>query len=305
LEIKLEGAGEVRRTTQSLVEYSFIAPMVIFLVLFIAYPIFMNIRISFQDLKAANLMRGDVDWVGFENYDKILNDRFVKGAANHLFFFTAFSLLFQIPCGLALALFFKQNFPGAKWMRGLFLLTWTIPLVVIGVIFRWLFDTQFGVMNWIVLTLGLAQEKIQWLTGLNWVMTTLVVINIWLGIPFNLALILAGLQSLPNDVYEAATVDGANKRQQFWHITLPLLRPTLWTVFLLGLIYTLRTFDLIWTVTQGGPFDASQVPSTIAYRRIFGQFRFGEGAAILNLLFLLLLGIAAIYVWSIRGEETE
>lgn len=295
----------MRRHTQSLVEYSFIAPMVIFLVLFIAYPIFLNIRISFQDLKAANLMRGDVDWVGFENYDKILNDRFVKDAANHLFYFTAFSLLFQIPCGLALALFFKQNFPGAKWMRGLFLLTWTIPLVVIGVIFRWLFDTQFGVINWIVLTLGLAQERIQWLTGLDQVMTTLVIVNIWLGIPFNLALILAGLQSLPNDVYEAATVDGANKQQQFWHITLPLLRPTLWTVFLLGLIYTLRTFDLIWTITQGGPFDASQVLSTIAYRRIFGQFRFGEGAAILNLLFLLLLGIAAIYVWIIRKEETE
>lgn len=295
----------MRRHTQSLVEYSFIAPMVIFLVLFIAYPIFLNIRISFQDLKAANLMRGDVDWVGLQNYDKILNDRFVRDSASHLFYFTAFSLLFQIPFGLALALFFQQNFPGAKWMRGLFLLTWTMPLVVIGVIFRWLFDTQFGVVNWIVLTLGLAQEKIQWLTGLDQVMTTLVIVNVWLGIPFNLALILAGLQSLPNDVYEAATVDGANKQQQFRHITLPLLRPTLWTVFLLGLIYTLRTFDLIWTITQGGPFDASQVLSTIAYRRIFGQFRFGEGAAILNLLFLLLLGIAAIYVWSIRKEETE
>ena len=132
-----------------------------------------------------------------------------------------------------------------------------------------------------------------------------VIINIWLGIPFNLALILAGLQGLPDDVYEVATVDGANRWQQFWHITLPLLRPTLWAVFLLGLIFTLRTFDLVWTTTQGGPFDASQVLATVAYRRIFGQFLFGEGAAILNMLFFVLLGIAAIYVWSIRREETE
>jgi multiple sugar transport system permease protein len=295
----------VRRTTQVLTEYSFIAPIIIFLIIFIAFPIYLNARISFQDLKAANLMRGDVDWVGFAHYEKIFNDKLVRSAVGHLLFFTTFSLFFQIPCGLALALFFKQDFPGSKWMRGMFLLTWTMPLVVIGVIFRWLFDTQFGVINWIALTTGLAQENVRWLTSLDMVMPTLVIINVWLGIPFNMALILAGLQGLPDDVYEASTVDGASSFQKFWYITLPLLRPTLWAVFLLGLIFTLRTFDLIWTTTQGGPFDASQVVSTIAYRRIFGQFLFGEGAAVLNLLFLVLLGIAAIYVWSIREEETE
>lgn len=295
----------MRRANQYLVEYSFIAPIVAFLVLFIAYPVFLNFRISFQDLRAANLLRGDAAWVGFANYQKIVNDPLVRKAAEHLIMFTAGSLTFQIPIGLGLALFFRQNFLGSKWMRGMFLLAWTMPIIVVGAIFRWLFDSQFGVINWLVVNLGLAQENVQWLTNLDSVLVTLVIINIWLGVPFNMALILAGLQGLPADVYEAATVDGATKQQQFRYITLPLLRPTLLAVFLLGLIFTLRTFDLIWSTTQGGPFDASQVLSTIAYRRVFQQFLFGEGAAILNILFFVLLGIAVIYVWSIRTEETE
>jgi multiple sugar transport system permease protein len=295
----------LRRTNQRLVEYSFIAPIVIFLALFIAYPIFLNIRISFQDLKAANLLRGDVDWVGYANYQRILSDPLVRKAAEHLLVFTSGSLAFQIPIGLALALFYRQNFLGSKWMRGLFLIAWTTPIIVVGAVFRWMFDGQFGVINWLAVNFGLAQTNIQWLTNLNSVLPTLIIINIWLGIPFNMALILAGLQGLPEDVYEAATVDGASKQQQFWYITLPLLRPTLLAVFLLGLIFTLRSFDLIWATTQGGPFDASHVLSTVAYRRIFQQFLFGEGAAILNILFLVLLGIAVLYVWRIRAEEAE
>jgi multiple sugar transport system permease protein len=294
----------LRRTTRLLVDYSFIAPIVLFLLLFIAYPIFLNFRISFQDLKAANLMRGDVNWVGLTNYQKVLSDPLVEKAAQHLVKFTILSLSFQIPIGLALALFFKQNFLGSKWMRGMFLLAWTMPIIVVGAVFRWLFDTQFGVINWLMITLGLIPKSVNWLTDIHMVLNTLIIINIWLGVPFNMALLLAGLQSLPEDVYEAATVDGASKWQQLWSITVPLLRPTLVAVLLLGLIFTLRSFDVIWAITQGGPFDASHVISTVAYRRIFGQFAFGEGAALLNVLFFVLLGIAVIYVWSIRREET-
>jgi multiple sugar transport system permease protein len=295
----------LKRVSNLLVEYSFIAPIVVFLVLLIAFPVYLNFRIGFQDLKAANLMHGDVAWVGLDNYQKILTDPLVRKAAIHLVQFTFLSIGFQMPIGFALALFFKQRFLGSQWMRGMFLLAWTMPIIVVGAIFRWLFDTQFGVINWLIVTLGIVHENVKWLTDINSVLNTLTIVNIWLGIPFNMALILAGLQGLPDDVYEAATVDGASKTQQIRYITLPLLRPTLVAVFLLGLIFTLRSFDLIWAMTQGGPFDASQVPSTIAYRRVFQQFQFGEGAAILNLLFLVLLVIAVFYVWSIRREETE
>jgi multiple sugar transport system permease protein len=295
----------VRRVVDRTVEYSFIAPMAIFLLVFIAYPVYLNVRISFQDLRAVNLVRGDVAWVGLAHYRAILADPIVRQSVRHLIFFTAGSLLFQIPVGLGLALYFKRSFPGARWMRGSFLLAWTMPVVVVGAIFRWLFDSQFGVINWVLHAVGLIQENVAWLTSIHLVLPTLTAVNIWLGIPFNMALFLTGLQSLPQDVFEAAIVDGATPRQQLWHITLPLLRPTLVAVLLLGLIFTLRQFDLVWAMTQGGPFDASQLPSTLAYRRVFQQFEFGEGGAILNLLALVLMAIGILYVWSIRRERVQ
>jgi multiple sugar transport system permease protein len=293
----------VKQHIRSLEEYLFIVPAAIFLLLFIVFPIIFNIRISFQDLKAANLLSGDAPWVGVDNYLKILRDPVVQKAVIHSVYFTIFSVIFQSSAGLALALFYNQDFPGSRWMRGLYLLGWTMPLMVVAAIFKWLFEGQFGVVNWLLTTTGLISENINWLADIDVVLNTVVIINIWLGIPFNMALLLAGLQGIPKDVYEAARVDGAGKLYQFFYITLPLLRPALFAVLLLGLIYTLRVFDLVWATTQGGPFNASHVISTIAYRRIFEQFAFGEGAAILNLLFVVLLGISLLYIRNINREE--
>lgn len=293
----------MKQHIRSLEEYSFIVPAAIFLLLFIVFPIIFNIRISFQDLKAANLLSGDAPWVGVDNYLKVLRDPVVQKAVIHSVYFTIFSVIFQSSAGLALALFYNQDFPGSRWMRGLYLLGWTMPLMVVAAIFKWLFEGQFGVVNWLLTTTGLISENINWLADIDVVLNTVVIINIWLGIPFNMALLLAGLQGIPKDVYEAARVDGAGKLYQFFYITLPLLRPALFAVLLLGLIYTLRVFDLVWATTQGGPFNASHVISTIAYRRIFEQFAFGEGAAILNLLFVVLLGISLLYIRNINREE--
>jgi len=293
----------VKRLMRSFEEYSFIAPAAIFLLLFIVFPVVFNIRISFQDLKAANMLSGDAPWVWADNYFKVLGDPIVQKAAKHTLYFTFFSIIFQVSVGLALALFYNQSFSGNHWMRGLYLLGWTMPLMVVAAIFKWLFEGQFGVVNWFLTTIGVINENINWFTDIDVVLNTLVIINVWLGIPFNMALILAGLQGIPNDIYEAARVDGASKPRRFFYITLPLLRPTLFAVLLLGLIYTLRVFDLVWATTQGGPFNASHVVSTIAYRRIFEQFMFGEGAAILNLLFVVLLGISLLYIWNLNREE--
>ena len=295
----------MRRVVERAVEYSFIAPMALFLLAFIAYPVYLNVRISFQDLRAVNLVHGDAPWVGLAHYRAVMSDPIVRQSVRHLLFFTVGSLLLQLPLGLGLALFFQRTFPGARWMRGSFLLAWTMPVVVVGAIFRWLFDSQFGVINWLLQALGLLQHQVAWLTDIHLVLPTLTVINVWLGIPFNMALILTGLQSLPQDVFEAATIDGATAWQRLWHITLPLLRPTLLAILLLGLIFTLRQFDLVWAMTQGGPFDASQLPSTLAYRRVFQQFEFGQGGAILNLLALLLMAIAIVYVWTIHRERAQ
>ena len=288
---------------RGLVNYSFMLPATLFLILFIAYPIAFNFRISFQDLKAINLLSGDAPWVGWENYRAIFNNPLYLQAVRQTFVFTLFSVVFQLGIGLALAIFYNRPFPGSRAMRGLYLIAWTIPVVVVGIVFRWLFDGQVGVVNWLLKTLGLIEQNIYWLADLNFALPAVIIINIWLGVPFNMALLLAGLQGIPDELYEAAEIDGASGWAKFRGVTLPLLRPALVATLLLGLIYTFKVFDVIWVTTQGGPFNATHVISTLAFQQIFSQFLFGTGAAILNTLFAVLFVVSLLYLWNLRYEE--
>lgn len=290
---------------RQLVNYSFMLPATLFLLVFIAYPIAFNFRISFQDLKAINLLQGDAPWVGWQNYRAIFDNPLYLQAVRQTLVFTLFSVVFQLGLGLALAVFYNRPFPGSRAMRGLYLIAWTIPVVVVGIVFRWLFDGQVGVVNWLLTTLGLIEQNIYWLADLNFALPAVIVINIWLGIPFNMALLLAGLQGIPEELYEAAEIDGASGWAKFRSVTLPLLRPALIATLLLGLIYTFKVFDVIWVTTQGGPFNATHVISTLAFQQIFGQFLFGTGAAILNTLFMVLFVVSLLYLWNLRYEEAR
>lgn len=288
---------------RQLVNYSFMLPATIFLLVFIAYPVYFNFRISFQELRAVNLLSGDAPWVGFENYRRIFESPLYLQAVRQTLVFTAASVVFQLGIGLALAVFYNRDFPGSRSMRGLYLIAWTIPVVVVGIVFRWLFDGQVGVINWLLRTLGIIGENLFWLADLQLALPAVITINIWLGIPFNMALLLAGLQGIPEELYEAADIDGASGWSKFRHVTLPLLRPALVATLLLGLIYTFKVFDVIWATTQGGPFNATHVISTVAFQQLFGQFLFGTGAAILNTLFVILFVVSLLYLWSLRYEE--
>ena len=290
---------------RQLVNYSFMLPATLFLLVFIAYPIAFNFRISFQDLKAINLLQGDAPWVGWQNYRAIFDNPLYLQAVRQTLVFTLFSVVFQLGLGLALAIFYNRPFPGSRTMRGLYLIAWTIPVVVVGIVFRWLFDGQVGVVNWLLQTLGLIEQNIYWLADLNFALPAVIVINIWLGIPFNMALLLAGLQGIPEELYEAAEIDGASGWAKFSSVTLPLLRPALVATLLLGLIYTFKVFDVIWVTTQGGPFNATHVISTLAFQQIFGQFLFGTGAAVLNTLFVVLFVVSLLYLWNLRYEEAR
>lgn len=297
-----DSSSALKRLSRQLVNYSFVLPAAIFLVIFIAYPVFFNINMSFQDMKAANLLTGG-DWVGFDNYRTVLANPVFTKAVRNTFFFTLGSVVFQLVIGLALALFYNIGFPGSRWMRGLYLIAWTIPTIVVAAIFRWLLDGQAGVANWLFITLGLLNEKVSWLSDIHLALPAITVINIWLGIPFNMALLLAGLQGIPKELYEAASIDGASRGSKLRFITLPLLRPALVAVLLLGLIYTFKVFDVVWATTQGGPFNATHLVSTLAFEQIFRKFLFGQGAAMLNLLFVVLFGISLLYLWNLQNEE--
>ncbi|MEM6428485.1 MAG: sugar ABC transporter permease [Deinococcota bacterium] len=287
------------------VNYSFVLPAAIFLLVFIAYPVLFNFRMSFQDVRAINLLNGGADWVGLTNYRTILANTVFHQAARNTLIFTAGSVLFQLSIGLALALFYNLEFPGSRWMRGLYLIAWTIPIIVVAAVFRWLFDGQVGVFNYWLESLRIIEDNIFWLSEPDVALGAIIFINIWLGIPFNMALLLAGLQGIPHELYEAAEIDGANVPQRFAFITFPLLRPALFAVTLLGLIYTFKVFDVVWATTQGGPFNTTHLVATLAFRTIFVQFQFGTGAAMLNLLFVVLFGISLLYLWNLRYEEAR
>lgn len=292
------------RPFRHLGDYLFVAPAAVFLLIFMVYPVLFNISLSLRDVTASTLLDTSQNtYVGFANYATVFkNPAFFTTIINTLLF-TFFSLVFQLVLGMALAIFYTRKFPGAAYMRGLFLVAWTIPIVVSGSVFRWLFDGDAGVINFFLRKLGIIQQSIFWISDANFALIAVIFVNIWLGLPFNLTLLVAALQGLPEEVFEAASIDGATGWQKFRFVTLPMLRPALLSIIVLGLIYTFKVFDLVFIVTGGGPLNASDVVSTLAYKLVFRNFLFGQGAAVLNLLFVVLFILSLFYIRTTQREE--
>jgi multiple sugar transport system permease protein len=219
--------------------------------------------------------------------------------------FTVGSLVFQFGIGLALAVFFRRVFPLGGVLRSLLLVPWLLPLVVSGTVWRWMLYNDSGVVNQTLLHLHLISQPIPWLVSTNVSLAAVTLVNIWVGIPFNLVILYGGLQAIPEQVYEAAALDGAGSWQRFTRITLPLLRPVTLVVLTLGLIYTVKVFDIIMIVTQGGPANSSQTLTIYAYNLSFRQLMFGRGAAVGNLLILVAIVFAGLYLRAIREDGSR
>ena len=181
---------------------------------------------------------------------------------------------------------------------------WQIPVIVTGTLFLWMFNLDYGLVNYILQSLHFISEPIGWTVDASAALPAVIIANIWLGIPFNLIMMSAAIAGLPSDIYEAATVDGASGWQKIRHITIPLLRPAILAVLMLGFIYTLRVFDLIWIMTKGGPGNATEVLPTFAYRLAFVLFDFGRSAAVAVIVLLILLVAAVAYLrWAFSDER--
>lgn len=283
--------------------YLFVAPMLIFIIVMLAYPIFVNIQMSFHDVTVTTFRSGNAPFAGFDNYLKLFRDATFLRSLSLSLAFTSISIALQFTCGFALALFFNQPFPGNGLLRAMLLLAWLLPAVVVGNIFRWMLDGDYGVFNYFLQSLGLMQNRHYWLLDPNTALFGTILANAWVGIPFNLLLLLAGLQNIPPVLYEAASIDGASPMDRFFHITLPMMRPVALGILLLTFIYTFKVFDLIYIMTAGGPVDATTVLPIEIYRLNFAFFRFAEGAAAATLLLLGLLCLAIGYSRIIQREE--
>jgi multiple sugar transport system permease protein len=289
---------------EKLTPYLFILPAGLFLMAIMGYPIIFAIFMSFQKFTLETLVSKQSQFIGLLNYQGVFNNPGFMVALKHSLTFTFTSIFFQFLIGLGLAILFSKAFPMSNIMRGLLLSGWQIPSVVTGTIFLWLFNLDYGLVNFILTSLSLIKEPVGWVTQANTALTTVIIVNIWLGIPFNTILLTAGITGLPEDVFEAATVDGANAWQKLIYITIPLLRSTILAVLMLGFIYTLRVFDVIWIMTKGGPASATEVLPTFAYRLSFISFNFGQSAAV-SVIMLAILLIAAIgYLKFALQEES-
>ena len=285
-----------RRWRAHLTAWAFIAPVVIYLAVFYAYPLFRNLDLSFRDYTLRSFIDGTAPFVWFDNYIEVLNDSTFGPAVLNTAIFTGVSIIFQFSIGLALAVFFFRHFPLAGTLRALFLVPWLLPLLVSASVWAWMLNSESGVINALLEGVGIAQ--VNWLTSPQWAMVSVLLANIWIGIPFNLVILYSGLQGIPGEVYEAAALDGANGWQTFWRVTFPLLRPVSAITILLGLVYTLKVFDIIWIMTQGGPVNASTTLAIWSYRLGFGgqSPELSPAAAVGNLLILIAFAFGIIYI---------
>jgi multiple sugar transport system permease protein len=288
--------------SRSFGKYMFVIPGMLFLLAFMIFPIGYNIMITFKNLTAMNLL-GEQEFVGLANYITVLTDETFALSLKNSVVFTGICLIFQFAIGLGLALFFNQKFPGRNVMRSLILIAWMIPLVITGTLFKWMFAGEYGIINHLLMWIGIIDQPIHWVTTANTSLYSTIIANIWIGIPFNMIILLAALQSLPEDLYEAAKVDGAGKVRQFFYITLPLLKPTIFILIMLGIIYTFKVFDIILIMTGGGPVNSSTVLPFYAYERAFTDYNFSLGATATTIMLVLLIIVASIYLWMIRKEE--
>lgn len=274
----------------------------VFLIAMAGLPLIYNVLMSFQQVDMFTLGSLIRPWAGLQNYVDVVREPAFWLVAKNTFIFVFFSMGGQFIIGFALALFFAQNFPGASTIRGLFLVSWVMPGLVVGAIWSWILAGDFGVLNTILKNFGIIGSNIFWKSDPNFSIWAVVIANIWLGLAFNMLLLSVGLAAIPRDLYEAAELDGANAFQRFWTITLPMMRSTIGAVLSLGLIGTLQQFDLFPAITEGGPANTSTVAQYWSWQMSFQLYDFAKGATISVMMLILVLIASIIYVRSTRHE---
>jgi multiple sugar transport system permease protein len=275
----------------------------LYLVFFVGYPVIYNMIMSVQHVTLGNIRTFARPFVGMDNYTRLIADPLFLRVVQNTVLFTVGNVVVQFLGGFGLALFFQQPFPGAAFFRGLILAGWILPPLVIGAVWKWLLASDNGVINYVLHGLGLISGPIYWLADPATSLIGVTLANIWFGVPFNMILLAAGLAGLPRDIFEAASLDGAGPVRRFFALTVPLMQPTIYALLALSTIYTLRAFDLIWTMTHGGPVDSSNIFPVWAYHLSFELFDFGGGAAVSTMMLAVVFVVALIYVRGVRAER--
>ena len=263
-------------------------------------PALYAISLSFYEQQS---LTSDPVWVGFANYARVLASNEFWNALWNGFVYAMAAIVLQVVLGIGFALLLHQPFRGRSLLRGLAFLPYLLPTVVAVLTFKWMIDGSLGIVTIVMDILGL--PPIYWFETETAAMMSVILVSVWLWTPFVTTTFLAGLQTVPVQLYEAARVDGAGPIRRFFHVTLPALRPILIVIILLRGIWMFNKFDIIWLTTGGGPLGATEHLPVLAYRQAFTLFDLGSGAAIATLSFLALLMIVTLYFWLFPMDDKK
>jgi ABC-type sugar transport system permease subunit len=244
-------------------------------------------------------------FVGLKNYISVFTSPDFIASAGRTFYFATVSLAIQLPLGMAIALVLNEKFIGRNVLRALILIPWALPTIVNGALWMWIYQTGYGALNGLLLQVGLINQPIVWLGSPMLAMNMVIVADTWKVLPFYVILLLAALQTIPGELYQAAAVDGANGWQRYRHVTLPSLRPMLLIILVLRTVDTFRVFDIIYQITQGGPGGGTSVVAYQAYLTSFLQLQFGQGAAVAFVIAAAILILAVVYLRLLSPEGTK
>lgn len=269
--------------------YILIAPVMITLISLIGYPFLISIGISLSDKHVGT----EGKFVGLNNFIELVRNPAFQGVLENSIIYTVVAVFFKVVLGLPLALIMAQMIKGGRFLRAVFLLPWVIPTSISALAWWWIFNPLFGVFNWILKET--ASITVPWLSEPFWARFAIITVNIWRGLPFFAISFLAGLVSIPQELYEAAEIDGANKVSKFLYVTLPLLKPVLGIIVLYSVIMTISDFEIVWVITKGGPRMTTHLFGTFAFQIGLLGSRIGEGAAISLFLFPVL--VIASFLW--------
>jgi multiple sugar transport system permease protein len=262
----------------------FPAPAVAVLFLIIVLPIAFNLYLTFTKWTVG---LGQPQFIGFDNFVEAFGDERVWNGVRVMIYFSGASLALELGLGLLIAIYFNRAFRGSEAVQAIYIIPFAATPVAVALIWRIMLNPDIGVINYMLRSVGLPPGL--WVSNEHMVIPTLVMVDVWKWTPMITLIVLAGLKSLPPDPYEAARIDGANPLQIFWYITLPLIRPVLIAALMLRSLDNLKEFDLIYTITQGGPGIASETLYLYSYNVSFGYFKAGYGSALMVVVFLVVL----------------
>jgi multiple sugar transport system permease protein len=254
----------------------FMFPSAVLLLVFLTYPLGLGVWLGFTD---ARVGRPGI-FIGLENYEYLWNDSIFRLSVFNTLLYTVSASILKFVLGLWLALLLNEKLPLKSFFRAIVLLPWVVPTVLSAIAFWWIYDSQFSIISWALIELGIIDQRINFLGDPTNARAAVIAANVWRGIPFVAITLLAGLQTIPQSLYEAATLDGASRWQLFRHVTLPLLTPIIAITMTFSVLFTFTDFQLIYVLTRGGPVNATHLMATLSFQRAISGGQLGEGAAI-------------------------